>query len=274
MGLRVNTNVFSLTAQRNLANVSDRLQGNFARLSSGLRIATAADDAAGLGVSERMRAQIRSLDQAGRNSSDGISLVQTAEGALTELNANLVRMRELSIQAANGTLNSGDRAVLDVEFQSLIAEIGRVSAQTDFNGINLLDASTATITLQVGTESGETIDITMEDMTEGALGLSGGTFDLSSVSNATGALSVIDTAIDTVSTFRGSLGAVQNRLTSTVRSIQSTRENLAGAESRIRDVDVARETADLTRNTILQQAAVSVLAQANVQPQLALSLLG
>jgi len=274
MGLRVNTNVFSLTAQRNLSNVSERLQGNFARLSSGLRIASAADDAAGLGVSERMRAQIRSLDQAGRNSNDGISLVQTAEGSLGELSNNLVRMRELAIQASNGTLNSGDRTVMDTEFQALIAEIGRVADQTDFNGINLFDASTASISLQVGTESGETIDVTLEDMTTSGLALSGATFDLTSVSNAQAALATIDTAVDSVSTFRGSLGAVQNRLMSTFRSIQSTRENLAAAESRIRDVDVARETADLTRNTILQQASVSVLAQANVQPQLALSLLG
>ena len=274
MGLRVNTNLFSMSSQRNLSNVSERLGGNYSRLSSGLRITTAADDAAGLGISERMRAQTRSLDQALRNSSDGISLVQTAEGSLGEVNSNLARMRELSIQAANGTLNTGDRASLDTEFQALATEIGRVAAQTDFNGIQLFDASVSTVAIQVGTETGETISISLSNMTEGGLGLNGASFDVTTTTNASAALATIDTAIDSVTSFRGSLGAIQNRLSSSARSIASTRENLAGAESRIRDVDIARETADLTRNTILQQAAVSVLAQANVQPQLALSLLG
>ena len=274
MGLRVNTNLFSMSSQRNLSNVSERLGGNYSRLSSGLRITTAADDAAGLGISERMRAQTRSLDQALRNSSDGISLVQTAEGSLGEVNSNLARMRELSIQAANGTLNTGDRASLDTEFQALATEIGRVAAQTDFNGIQLFDASVSTVAIQVGTETGETIAISLSNMTEAGLGLNGASFDVTTTTNASAALATIDTAIDSVTSFRGSLGATQNRLESSARSIASTRENLAGAESRIRDVDIARETADLTRNTILQQAAVSVLAQANVQPQLALSLLG
>jgi len=165
MGLRVNTNLFSLNAHRNLANVSTRLAGNFARLSSGLRIASASDDAAGLGISERMRAQIRSLQQAGRNADDGISLAQTAEGSLGELNGNLVRMRELAVQASNGTLNDGDRAILDSEFQALVEEIDRVAGQTTFNGVNLLDGSTTSLSIQVGTESGETIDITFGDMT-------------------------------------------------------------------------------------------------------------
>jgi flagellin len=274
MGLRVNTNLFSLDAQRNLQNVSSRLGGNYQRLSSGLRIASASDDAAGLGISERMRAQIRSLNQAGRNTQDGISLVQTAEGSLGELSGNLTRMRELAVQAANGTLNTGDRAVLDEEFQALVSEIDRVASQTSFNGVTLFDGSTTSIDIQVGSESGETISITLQDSTVSGLGLSGANFDLTTVSNASAALNTIDTAIDTVSSFRGSLGAVQNRLQSTFRSISTTAEHLSAAESRIRDVDIAAETADLTRNTILQQAAVSVLSQANVQPQLALSLLG
>jgi flagellin len=274
MGLRVNTNLFSMSSQRYLSNVSERLGGNFQRLSSGLRITTAADDAAGLGISERMRAQIRSLEQAGRNSSDGISLVQTAEGSLGEVNNNLARMRELAIQSANGTLNTGDRTALNTEFSALITEIDRIGTQTDFNGIQLLDASVASVSIQVGTETGETITISLSDMTDGGLGLDGGSFDVTTTTNASAALATIDAAIDSVTTFRGSLGAVQNRLASTQRSIASTRENLASAESRIRDVDIARETADLTRNSILQQAAVSVLSQANVQPQLALSLLG
>ena len=270
MGLRVNTNIFSLTAQTNLAEVSARLGGNFSRLSSGLRIAMAADDAAGLGISERMRAQVRSLDQAGRNANDGISLVQTAEGTINELNGNLVRMRELAIQASNGTLNVGDRAVIDTEFQALIAEIDRVASQATFNGINLFDGSTTTLTFQVGTESGETIDVTLEDLSTATLGI--GT-DVTNATNAQAALDLIDTAIDTVSGLRGDLGAAQNRLGSTVRSIANAAENLTAAESRIRDVDIAAETADLTRNSILQQAAVSVLGQANVQPQIALALL-
>ncbi|MCZ6597863.1 MAG: flagellin [Planctomycetota bacterium] len=273
MGLRVNTNLFSMTAQKNLAVVTNRLQANFARLSSGLRIATAADDAAGLAISERMRAQIRSYAAAGRNTQDGISLVQTAEGALTESGANLIRMRELAIQAANGTLNTGDRATLDSEFKDLIAEIDRVADQTDFNGIQLLDGTTGTVNIQVGTESGETLVITLADMTDAGLGLSGAGFDLLTTTNASTALTTIDTAIDSLTDFRAVLGAKQQQLQSAVRSIATTQINLAAAESRIRDVDIAFETADLTRNTILQQAAISVLTQANIQPQLALSLL-
>ena len=274
MGLRVNTNLFSLSAQRNLMNVTDRLSGNFQRLSSGLRINSAADDAAGLGISERMRAQIRSLDQAGRNALDGVSLVQTAEGSLTEVNSNLTRMRELAVQAANGTLNTGDRAALNEEFTALVAEIDRVATQTDFNGIELFTSSVGSVSIQVGTEAGETITVDFQNVTESGLGIDGSSFNLTTASSASAALATIDSAISTVTSFRGDLGALQNRLSSTTRSISSTRENLSAAESRIRDVDIARETADLTRNSILQQAAVSVLAQANVQPQLALSLLG
>ena len=272
MGLRVNTNIAALTSQRNLSAVTGRLQGNFARLSSGLRIATAADDAAGLGISERMRAQVRSLTVASRNSQDGVSLSQTAEGALQEVNNNLNRMRELAVQASNGTLTTADRSTLDTEFQALITEIGRVSNQTTFNGVTLLDGTTTSLSVQVGTNAGETISIALNDMSVTALTLNA--IDVQSASGASTALTAIDGAIDSVTTARGSLGASQNRLTSAIASIFNTRENLSSAESRIRDVDVALETADLTRNSILQQAAVSVLAQANTQPQLALRLLG
>ena len=278
MGLRVNTNLFSLNAQRNLSNVSSRLQGNFQRLSSGLRIATAADDAAGLGISERLRAQVRSLDQAGRNAQDGISLVQTTEGALSETTGNLTRLRELAVQASSGTLNTGDRAAVDAEFQALTAEIGRVAAQTTFNGTAVLDGSTVALDIQVGTESGETIQIDLTSATVSSLGLvdvsGGASYDVTTATNAQAALATIDAAIDSVTTQRGNLGAVQNRLSSTIRNIATISENLSATESRIRDLDIASETADLTRNSILQQAAVSVLSQANVQPQLALSLLG
>lgn len=271
MGLRVNTNLFAQTAQRNLSAVSERLGGNFARLSSGLRIASAADDAAGLGISERMRSQIRGLGQAGRNAQDGISLAQTAEGALNEVSNNLVRMRELAVQASNGTLSDDDRAVLDSEFQALDTEIDRIATSTEFNDIALLD-NTSAISIQVGLDSGDTIDIDAQDIQSTALGIDSLAVDSST--NAGTALAAIDTAIDSVNTARGELGASVNRLNSTYRSIQTTREGLSAAESRIRDVDVAQETSDLTRNSILQQAAVSVLSQANVQPQLALSLIG
>ena len=274
MGLRVNSNIYSLNAQRNLNNVSERLSGNFARLSSGLRIQTAADDAAGLGISERMRSQIRSLGQAGRNAQDGISLVQTTEGATQETQGNLNRLRELAVQAANGTLTTADRTAVNTEFTALKNEIERVAEQTKFNGLALLEGTNTSISIQVGAESGETIAITLDDISLGGLGLSGASFDVTTVSNASAALNTIDTAIDTVTTFRGQLGAAQNRLGSTIRNITNTTENLSAAESRIRDVDVAKESADLTRNSILQQAALSVLGQANVQPQLALSLLG
>ncbi|MEZ6016017.1 MAG: flagellin [Planctomycetota bacterium] len=274
MGLRVNTNISSMTAQRNLSNVSSRLQGNFSRLSSGLRIASAADDAAGLGISERMRADIRSYGVAARNAQDGISLVQTAEGALNESSGILTRMRELSVQAANGTLNTGDRATLNTEFGQLVGELDRIAGSTNFNGVNLLDGAATSLSVQVGIDAGtnDVVSVSIVDATASTLGVSA--LDISSSSGASSAISAIDAAISTISTDRGTLGAQQNRLDSTLRSIMNVRENTSAAESRIRDVDVAYETADLTRNSILQQAATSVLAQANTQPQLALSLLG
>lgn len=271
MGLRVNTNLFSLTAQRNLGNATMRLQGNFSRLASGLRIASAADDAAGLGISERMRAQIQSLGQASRNAQDGISLVQSAEGSLGETSSNLSRMRELAVQAANGTLNTQDRVTINAEFSALITEIERIANQNDFNGIDLLNQASGTVSIQIGLDAGESITINLGDTTAGGLGIS--TLSATSVTNATAALSTLDTAINSISTIRGSFGAAQNRLESSQRSILNTRESLSAAESRIRDLDIALETADLTRNTILQQASVSILAQANAQPQIALSLL-
>ena len=277
MGLRVNTNIASQTAQRNLGIVTNRLQGNFARLSSGLRIATASDDAAGLGISERMRSQIRSFTAAGRNAQDGISLVSTAEGALGEVGNILTRLRELAIQSANGTLSTVDRGTIDTEAQAMIEEITRIAATAEFNGVNLLDGGATTqVDIQVGIQSGatEVISVNLLDTTIGASGLNITGLDLSDVTGANAALTTIDSALDTLNTGRGELGATQNRLQSAFTSIQSLRENLSAAESRIRDVDVAFETADLTRNSILQQAAVSVLSQANVQPQLALSLLG
>jgi flagellin len=273
MGLRVNTNIASLTAQRNLSLVTARLQGNYSRLSSGLRIATAADDAAGLAISEKMRSQIRSYAVAGRNAQDGISLVQTAEGALNEVSNILSRMRELSVQAANGTMSATDRQTTDVEFQSLMDEIQRVALSTEFNAIDLLQGGTADIQVGIGTAAYDQVTVNLVDTTTGVTGLNIAGMNVLDVAASQLSITAVDQAIDLVNTARGELGASQNRLQSVFSSIMNVRENLSAAESRIRDVDVAWETADLTRNTILQQAAVSVLAQANVQPQLALSLL-
>lgn len=275
MGLRVNTNTASINAQRNLSSVTDRLSTNFRRLSTGLRISTAADDAAGLAISERLRSQVRSLDQAKRNANDGISLVQTAEGALNEVNSVLTRLRELSIQSANGSVSNQDKDTLNEEFTSLVDEIDRIAQSTEFNGINLLDGSSASVSFQVGygtTAGVDTIDVTLQAADETTLGLD--SLDIGATGNTSTAIAAIDTAINTVSSLRGSLGAAQNRLGSTINNLAIQTENLSAAESRIRDVDVAYETAQLTRNSILQQASISVLAQANAQPQSALALLG
>ena len=274
MGLRINTNIASMSAQRNLSNVSGRLQGNYARLSSGLRIASAADDAAGLGISEKMRGQIRSYGVASRNAMDGLSLSQTAEGALGEVSNILGRMRELAMQSSNGTLSSEDRDTIQAEFTSLTDEIDRISGETKFNGVSLLDGSTATLNIQVGLNSGDTITLDLTDVSSTALGVNSGALDVTTDTGAVAALAALDTAIGDVNTARGGLGADQNRMQSAIRSIQTVTENLSAAESRIRDVDVAFETADMTRNSIMQQAATSVLAQANAQPQIALNLLG
>ncbi|MEM7515968.1 MAG: flagellin [Planctomycetota bacterium] len=273
MGLRVNTNVASLTAQRNLGGVTSRLQGNYARLSSGLRIANASDDAAGLGISERLRSQTRSFAQAGRNAQDGISLAQTAEGSSQEVSNLLGRLRELAVQASNGTLSDDDRTTIDTEFAEVTEEIDRIADETTFNGVALFDGTSTGVSIQVGINSGETIDIGLSDLPTSTLGVDTGSLDVTTQTGAQAALEDIDDAIDDVNTARGAIGASQNRLQSTVSSIANIRENLSAAESRIRDVDVALETADLTRNSILQQAATSVLSQANSQPQLALSLL-
>lgn len=275
MGLRINTNVLSLVAQRGLATVTERLAGNYRRLSTGLRIASAADDAAGLAISERLRAQVRSLQQAKRNAADGISLVRTAEGSLNETSNILIRLRELAIQARNGSVSEQDRATLDEEFQSLVDEIDRLGRSSEFNGIRLLDGSSSTVSFQIGAGTSSGID-TLAASLAPALATSLG-LDVLGVTNslaASSALDAIDSAIDDVSGLRGRFGAMQNRLESTVRFLGIQAENLTAAESRIRDVDIAQETADLARNQILQQAAVAMLAQANAQPQLALQLIG
>ena len=275
MGLRVNTNIASINAQRNLASTNHALGVNFRRLSTGLRIATAADDAAGLAISERLRAQIRSLDQAQRNGNDGISLAQTAEGALNEVNTILTRLRELAIQSANGSVSNNDRETLDEEFQALVNEVNRIGRSTEFNGIKLLDGSSSAVSFQIGfgTTSGiDSISVTLSPALSTTLSLN--TLDIGSGGDTSLAISQVDTAINQVSSLRGRLGAVQNRLNSTIANLAVQSENISAAESRIRDVDVAFETAQLTRNSILQQASISILAQANAQPGSALALLG
>jgi flagellin len=218
-----------------------------------------------------MCSQIRSFSQTSRNAQDGISMVQTAEGALSEVSNILGRMRELSVQAANGTLSTADRTTINTEFTALTSEIERIADETKFNGISLLNTDSTT-KIQVGIDANQTIDIATKDMQTLALAIS--TIDTTTAVNANLAITALDLAIGTVSTQRGSFGADINRLQSAHASILNAHENLSAAESRIRDVDVAYETADLTRNSIMQQAATSVLAQANTQPQLALALLG
>ncbi len=273
MGLRINTNTASLNAQRNLTQSTNQLQRSLERLSSGLRITRASDDAAGLAISERLRAEVRSLQQAQRNGLDGISLLQVGEGALNEVSGNLIRMRELAIQSANGTLGTGERTALNSEFSLLISEIARVAAVTEFNGTKLLDGTAPTINFQIGANNtgDDQISVTGVNATSSGLGVS--SLTVANPTGASAAIAALDTAIDSVSTLRSTFGTAQNRLESAIRSIAVSVENTAAAESRIRDVDVAAETAILTRNQVLQQAGISVLAQANVSSQSALALL-
>ena len=279
MAISIVTNTQSLNAQKNLAQTTKALSGNFSKLSSGMRINNAGDDAAGLAISERMKSQVRSMSQAERNSNDGISLLQTAEGAMNENSGILIRMRELGMQSANGTLGQSERDALQTEFSQLTSEIDRIAKVTSFNGQNLLDGSNATFTFQVGvgtTAGQDTVDATMSNMSSAAYG-AGATdltgLDISSATGATAALTALDTAIDDTSTARAGLGSTQNRLQVTVTNLQSARENLSAANSRIRDVDVAEESSSMTRNNILSQAGMAVLSQANQLPQMALSLL-
>jgi flagellin len=274
MGLRINTNVASLVAQRNLGATTLKLEGNFRRLATGKRIATAADDAAGLGISARLGAQVRSLQQAGRNAGDGISLVQAAEGDLSGIGEVLTRARELAVQSANGTLQGSDKDALQAEFAQLQTQIDQIANSTSFNGVKLLDGSTTSLSLQIGagtTAGVDTFSVSLSSALSSSLGLS--SLNIGSTGSASAAITALDTAINTVSTARANLGAVQNTLNGTIAAIENRVENLAAANSRIVDVDLAKETADLTKNTILQQAGLSVLAQANTQSSTALRLL-
>ena len=276
MGLRINTNTASLNAQRNLMGTKLGLDKSLERLSSGYRINRAGDDAAGLAISENLRAQIRGLKQASRNASDGVSLVQVAEGSLNEISSILIRLRELSVQAASDTIGPVERQFLNVEYDQLVSEVDRIADGTEFNGTLLLSGTGAILDFQVGTRNDPHIDrlsfdASKADANSAALGV-----NLTSVADkasAQNSLSAIDSAIVSVSAMRADFGAIQNRLQSTVSNIQVGVENMAAANSRIRDVDVAEETSEMTRNNILLQAGTSVLAQANQQSNVALGLL-
>ena len=276
MALTINTNIASLNAQRNLSVTQGQLNTSLQRLSSGLRINSAADDAAGLAISENMRGLTRSMNQAVRNANDGISLIQTAEGSLNETSNILTRMRELASESSTGTVGSTERGYIDDEFSKLKSEIDRIANATEFNGTKLLDGtqSGSGMAFQIGARNIDANDrITMKigSAKAGDIGLTG--TSLATQTGAQSALDAIDTAIKNISSLRGGLGATQNRLQSTINNLQVSIENTTAAESRIRDVDVASESANMTRANILTQAGTAILSQANQSQQSALSLL-
>jgi flagellin len=282
MAVVINTNVASLGAQRALNKTTNALQRNIQRLSSGQRINSAADDAAGLGISENLKAQVRSLAQAERNANDGISMIQVSEAAMNEQAGVVTRLRELAVQSANGALTGTERGFIDAEATALVAEITRISAVTQFNSVTMIANGAVAINMQVGLNAtaNDVIAVAFTGTDAATLGTSAGGAALSTIDLATSqataqtALGIIDQSITDLSTARSTIGATQNRLEVTVSNLASARENLEGANSRIRDVDVASETAMMTRNQILSQAGVAVLAQANQLPSAALSLIG
>jgi len=279
MSLFVNTNVSSINAQRQLFDVNDRLNTSFERLSSGFRINSAADDAAGLQISDRLTSQVQCLNQAVRNANDAISLSQTAEGALSEVTTSLQRIRTLAVQSQNGINSSADRQALQKEVSALRTEISRIATDTQFGNVNILDGNFSAKFL-VGANAGQTISVNLSSTNLGSIsgfsatGLGITTNDVSTAAGASSLLSDIDAAISGIGAVRADLGALQNRFQSTIRNLSNISENLSSARSQIRDTDFATETAELTRNQIIQQASVSVLSQANQRPQTALSLLG
>ncbi len=277
MGMRIATNVSSISAQRFLGLNGNNTSRSLERLSSGSRINRAGDDAAGLAISEKLKANIRSMKQATRNANDGVSMIQVAEGAMNEVSNILIRMRELSIQASSDTIGDTERSFIDKEMQALKSEVDRIAASTDFNGRKLLDGSEANLEIQIGTKNSPLEDRFYYDTTEAnttlaSLGLGG-----VSTQNRIGAqenLAMIDSALNRLNSNRAGLGALQNRLMSTINNLQISTENLSAANSRIRDTDMAEETSELTKGSILTQANVSVLGQANQSSQLVLKLLG
>ena len=274
MSMSIRTNVASLNAQRNLSSTQSGLDSSMARLSSGYRITKAGDDAAGLGISTKLEAQIRSYNQAVRNANDGVSVIQTTEAALDNTANIITRLRELAMQAASDGIGDSERAYIETENSSLQDELERIAQTTKFNGQALLDGSAVTLDFHVGVEatSNDVISFTTMDATVATLFTAAVSLD--SKDNAVAALDVLDEALSTVSDARSTLGAAGNRLQAAIGTIQSFTEQLSAANSRIKDVNVAEETSAMARYNILQQAGVSVLAQANQQPQLALKLLG
>ena len=282
MSLRVNTNTMAFNAYRNLSATDTSMGKSLEKLSSGLRINRAGDDASGLVISENLRSQVGGLKQAVRNAQDGISVVQTAEGALTEVASMLQRMRDLSVQAANSGANGGYSGTAveaaNAEVQQLQQAIDQIASTTQFNGTHLLDGTAGTLTFQVGANSGETLTVSLKSMDSASLGTTSGSnvgaIDLtSSASAASDAIKTLDAAISDVSTFRGTLGATENRLTHVVANLSVTKENLSASESRIADTDMASEMTNFSKQQILMQAGTSMLAQANSAPQAVLSLL-
>jgi flagellin len=273
--MRINQNISAMNTYSRLTAANTAKSNSLAKLSSGLRINKAGDDAAGLAISEKMRGQVSGLNQAAKNAQDGISLIQTAEGALNETHSILQRMRELAVQSANDTNTGADRLEIQKEVTQLIGEIDRIATTTQFNTQNLLDATGGTagaFTLQIGANENQTLTVTIGDMQADALGVD--TIDLGvDAATSTAAITIINDAIETVSSERAMLGANQNRLEHTIANLNTTSENLAAAESRIRDVDMAQEMMAFTKNNILSQAATSMLAQANQMPQSVLQLL-
>ncbi len=277
MGFRINTNVSSMQAQSSLNKVNRESQESFAKLSSGQRITKAADDAAGLAISEKLKAEIRSAQQANRNANDAVSLVQVAEGGLNETSNILVRMRELAIQSSSDTVGDSERGMANLEYQQLKSEMDRISQVTEFNGKKLLDGSGDRLEFQVGTGADEFkdrigLDPATLNSSISSMGVEG--VDITSKESAQGSLQALDSAVEKISGQRAILGSLQNRLTSTSNNLQTYTENMASANSRIRDVDYADETAKQARNSILTNAGTSVLAQANMSSQNALKLIG
>ncbi len=273
MALIINNNPASIAAQRNLSISTLSLNRSVERLSSGLRVTRAADDAAGLGLSESLRAQIRSINQATRNASDGISLTQIADGAAATIGSLLARLRELSSQAASGTVGNTERSYIDQEFVALRSEIDRIAKVTEFNGQALTSGSTISFSIAIGFRSGagNTLELDLNDITTTSLGLA--SVNVSTSANATSSLANIDNAISAIASARAEYGSIQNRFEATIANLQVTSENLTAAESRIRDADIALETSVFTKNQILVQAGIATLAQANTLPQQALALL-
>lgn len=269
----INHNMNALNAHRNMGINNTQAGKSMEKLSSGLRINRAGDDAAGLSISEKMRGQIRGLEQASRNSQDGISMIQTAEGALNETHSILQRMRELTVQAANDTNVTADRDAIKEELGALTSEIDRIATQTEFNTQTMFSSTSTEATFQVGANSGQTITVTFCSMQASSLTVSSISASVGTTADATAAISVVDNALAAVSKERSKLGAVQNRLEHTIANVDNAAENLTSAESRVRDVDMAKEMMNFSKNNILQQAAQSMLSQANQQPQNVLSLL-